>query len=94
MILFPRHCKKHFEKTSVQVAFVLGRPMRMVPDRAVLTVKRHEGVWRVEYEGQHFGHSSDKEIAKAAANRHAREMMDAGRSCEVRVSGEHGFWAG
>jgi hypothetical protein len=67
--------------------------MRMVPDRAVLTVMRHEGVWRVEHEGQHFGHSSDKEIAKAAAHRRAREMQDSGRACQVRVFGEHGFWA-
>ncbi|HET6970567.1 MAG TPA: hypothetical protein VFH92_05525 [Phenylobacterium sp.] len=93
MILFQLVGKKHFEKTSMNGAFVLGSPMRMVPDRAVLTVTRHEGVWRVEYEGQHFGHSRDKEIAKAAANRHARSVMDGGRSCEVRVSGEHGFWA-
>jgi hypothetical protein len=67
--------------------------MRMVPDRAVLTVIRYEGVWRVEHDGREFGHSRDKEIAKAAANRHAREMLDGGRPCEVRVSGETGFWA-
>lgn len=65
--------------------------MRTVPDRAVLTVTRHEGVWRVEHDGDTFGHSPDKEIAKAAANRHAREMLDGGRACEVRVFGEHGF---
>ena len=67
--------------------------MRMLPDRAVLTVTRHDGVWRVEHEGQTFGHSPDKEIAKAAANRHARQMQDGGRACQVRVYGEHGFWA-
>ncbi len=93
MILFRSLCKKHFEKTSAKVGVVLGNPMRMVPDRAVLTVTRHEGVWRVEYEGEHFGHSRDKEIAKAAANRQARQIMDGGKSCEVRISGEHGFWA-
>lgn len=65
--------------------------MRMVPDRAVLTVTRHEGVWSVEHEGEHFGHSPDKEIAKAAANRHARTMLDGGQACEVRVYGETGF---
>lgn len=67
--------------------------MRMLPDRAVLTVTRQDGVWRVEHEGETFGHSPDKEIAKAAANRHARQMLDGGRACQVRVSGEHGFWA-
>jgi hypothetical protein len=67
--------------------------MRTVPERTVLTVTRHEGVWRVEHDGQHFGHSPDKEIAKAAAHRQARQMMDAGRACQVRVYGELGFWA-
>jgi hypothetical protein len=66
--------------------------MRMVPDRAVLTVTRQDGLWRVEHEGEAFGHSPDKEIAKAAANRHARAMLDDGRPCQVRVYGEHGFW--
>ena len=66
--------------------------MRMVPDRAVLTVTRNDGVWRVEHhEGEPFGHSREKEVAKAAACRHARTMMDSGRACEVRVQGEHAF---
>jgi len=65
----------------------------MVPDRAVLTVARLEGVWRVEHEGSSFGHSPDKEVAKAAANRHAREMLDSGTPCQVRVQGEVGYGA-
>jgi len=65
--------------------------MRMVPDRAILMVARHEGVWSVEHDGQTFGHSRDKEVAKAAANRKAREMQDSGRPCQVRVHGEHGI---
>ncbi|HEV2533690.1 hypothetical protein [Phenylobacterium sp.] len=67
--------------------------MRMVPDRAVLTVVRHNGQWAVEYDGDHFGHSPDQQVAKAAANRRVREMQDTGRPCQVRVSGENGFWA-
>jgi hypothetical protein len=68
--------------------------MRMVPDRAVLTVTRHEGIWRVELvDGEPFGHSREKEIAKAAAHRHARTMLDRGHACEVRVFGEHSFRA-
>ena len=66
--------------------------MRTVLERAVLLVTRHEGVWLVEHDGRHFGHSSDKEIANAAAHRRAREMMDAGQACEVRVFGEYGVW--
>ncbi len=62
--------------------------MRMLPDRAVLTVTRRDGVWLVELEGEAFGHSTDKEVARAAAHRHAREMLDRGRASEVRVSGE------
>lgn len=68
--------------------------MRMVPDRAVLTVNRHEGVWCVEHDGEHFGHSPDKDVANAAAHRRAREMLDSGKPCQVRIHGETGFWKG
>lgn len=54
--------------------------MRMVSDRAVLTVTRLESLWCVEQDGQQFGHSPDKEVAKAAANRQARAIMDSGRA--------------
>lgn len=66
----------------------------MIQDRAVLTVIRDAGSWVVELDGDLFGRSADKEVAKAAANRRAREMQDGGRACQVRVSGEHGFYAG
>lgn len=60
-------------------------------ERSVFTVLRHEGQWAVEHDGRFFGHSRDKEVAKAAANRGARAEQDAGRPCQVRVVGEHGF---
>ena len=66
--------------------------MRMTPERAILTVARHNGSWAVEVDGELFGHSIDKEITKAAANRRAREIQDGGRPCQVRVNGEHGFY--
>jgi hypothetical protein len=66
--------------------------MKMAIDRAVLTVARYEGVWRVEHEGEHFGHSPEKEIARAAAMRRARSMQDSGRPCQVLVRGD-GSWA-
>lgn len=66
--------------------------MREIPDRAVFTVIRHDGRWAVEYEGQYFGHSSDKEVAKAHANKRARQCIDGGRACQVRVYGEQGFY--
>ena len=65
--------------------------MRIIPDRAVLTLSRQGDVWRVEHEGETFGHSPDKEIARAAAVRRAREMQDGGRACELRVTGETAF---
>ncbi len=61
--------------------------------RAIFTVARHDDKWAVEHEGQYFDHSIDKEEAKAAANRRARAAQDAGRPCQVRVTGEHGFFA-
>lgn len=67
--------------------------MRMIMDRAVLTVVRHEGDWAVELDGEVFGKSHDQQIAKAAANRRALEIQASGRACQVRVSGETGFYA-
>ena len=46
----------------------------------------------MELAGEQFGHSPDKEIARAAAHRRAREMQDKGRACQVRVQGD-GSWA-
>lgn len=63
--------------------------MRMTLDRVVLTVLRHGEAWAVEHEGEHFGHSADKEIAKACANKRAREIHDSGRACQVRIMGEY-----
>ena len=72
---------------------MLENRMRIVPERTVLTVSRLEGVWRVETDGESFGHSPDKEVAKAAANRHARAMQDEGKPCQVRIQGELGYGA-
>jgi hypothetical protein len=63
-------------------------------DRMVLTVCRHGDGWAVEEDGRYFGHSTDKDVAKATANKRARQMQDEGCPCQVRVSGEHGFYAG
>jgi hypothetical protein len=70
---------------------MLRGSMRMITNRAVLTVRRHEGAWEVEFDGEVFGQSRDREVARAAANRRARELQDAGRACQVRISGEIGF---
>jgi hypothetical protein len=66
----------------------------MPSDRAVFTVKRHNGQWVVEYEGEHFGHSPDKEVARAEAAKRIRLVQEGGRACQIRVTGETGFWAG
>ena len=66
--------------------------MRDVPDRAVFTVTRHDGQWAVEHAGEYFGHSVDKEVAKASANKRARAAQDSGRPCLVRVYGEQGYY--
>ncbi len=68
--------------------------MRADLDRTVLTVFRRAGIWLVEHDGEDFGHTSDKEVAKAFANKRAREILDGGRPCQVRVSGENGFYSG
>ena len=61
--------------------------------RATFTVVRHDDQWAVEHEGAYSDHCIDKEEAKAAANKRARAAQDAGRPCQVRVTGEHGFFA-
>lgn len=71
----------------------MGRAMKIELERLVLTVCRHDGAWAVEEEGRYFGHTADKDIARASANKRARQMQDDGRPCLVRVSGEHGFYA-
>lgn len=67
--------------------------MRNIPERALLTISRREGAWTADLDGAVFSQSDDKEEVKAAANRRAREIVDTGRLCQVRVSGEHGFFA-
>ena len=68
--------------------------MRAAVDRTILNVQRHGGAWAVELEGEIFGVSADREVSKAAAHRRARELQDAGRPCQVRVSGETGYFTG
>ena len=70
------------------------RTMRTTLIRTIVNVSKHDGLWSVDDGGQAFGHSPDKEIARAAAHRHARQLVDGGRPCEVRVSGEAPNWRG
>ncbi len=93
MSLCQQNYKEYRTKTFPPSGIVLETLMRMIPDRAVLTVLQHEGAWAVELHGEFFGRSRDPDLAKAAAHRRAREMHDAGNPCQVRVSGETGFWA-
>lgn len=67
--------------------------IRGAADRETLTVARHEGRWAVEYQGEFSDHTPHKEEARAAANKRARALQDQGRPCQVRVTGEHGFFA-
>ena len=54
----------------------------------MLTILRDGGAWAVEHDGALFGQSSDKEVAKAYANKRAREITDAGGAAQVLVRGE------
>ena len=66
--------------------------MRIEIEREIFTVSRRGDGWVVEHEGKDFGHSPDKEVARACAHKRARELQDSGRPCAVRVRGEHGFF--
>jgi hypothetical protein len=63
----------------------------MIQDRAVLNVVKRDGDWVVELDGLVFEQSPDREVAKASANKRARELQDGGRACQVCISGELGF---
>jgi hypothetical protein len=64
----------------------------MDTSRAVLTIVCYDGEWVVELEGEVFGRSRERDVAKAAANRRVLELQAAGRPCQVRVVGESGFF--
>jgi hypothetical protein len=66
--------------------------MRINLERTVISVTRDRNLWAVEHLGEYFDHSPDKDEVKASANKRAREAQDAGRACQVRVSGETGYW--
>lgn len=83
--------KKYFRADLVDV---LASMMGIETERAVLTVLRHAGGWAVEHDGEHFGHSPDKEVAKASAHKRAREIATGGRGAQVLVYGEHGYFGG
>lgn len=61
-------------------------------ERAIFVVARHPLGWAVECEGEIFEASADKEEIKAHANKRARAAQDAGRPCQIRVVGEHGYF--
>lgn len=81
-------------KTEFYLELCDSEIMKMLPDRAVLNVVRHNHLWAVEHEGDHFGHAADKEVVKATANKRARDLQDRGQACQVTVVGENGFFPG
>jgi hypothetical protein len=62
--------------------------MRAVLERALFTVLRDGDIWFVEHDGERFGHTPDKEIARAFAHKRAREVVDRGGGAQIRVYGE------
>lgn len=66
---------------------------RNEPIRDVFAVIRHGDGWAVEHDGEILGESIDKDEAKACAHKEARAASEAGKLCQVRISGEHGFAA-
>jgi hypothetical protein len=72
--------------------FPEGFCMRADVPRTVFTVARHDGGWAVEKDGEFFDQTTDKEEAKASAHKRARAAQATGELCQVRISGEHGFF--
>ena len=60
--------------------------------RVVLTVSPHDNGWAVERDGAYSDQSSNKEEAKAAATKQARQLIDSGMPCQVIVTGDIGYF--
>lgn len=65
--------------------------MRTSPERATLTIMKHQNGWAVELAGEVFGASPEKEVAKANAHKRARELAQSGQPVQIRVQGELGL---
>ena len=65
--------------------------MKTPLERTIFTVMRDGDAWAVELHGGFFGHATDKEVAKAAAHKRAREVVDGGGAAQVLVRGEGVF---
>ncbi|MFO1013815.1 MAG: DUF2188 domain-containing protein [Caulobacteraceae bacterium] len=63
-------------------------------NRAIFTVCRQDSAWSVEHEGAVVETCKTKEEALAMANKRVRALQDAGTPCQVRVTGEVGYFAG
>ena len=62
--------------------------MRVSLERTILTVTPCGGAWAVEQDGALFGHSPDKEVAKANAHKRAVEIVQSGGGAQVLIHGE------
>jgi hypothetical protein len=63
-----------------------------LPNRDVFCISPYNGGWAVEHNGEYHDASTSQEEVRAAAHRRARASQDAGRPCQVTVSGETGFF--
>lgn len=72
--------------------YVLIERMKIPQGRIVFTVTRDRELWAVEHLGEYYDHSRDKNEARASANKRAREAQNSGAACQVRVSGETGYF--
>lgn len=59
--------------------------MAMLPkvDRAVFTIRPHDGGWAVEHEGAFLDPSPNRDEAMAAAVRRARASHETGRPAQI-----------
>lgn len=84
--------RKRFELMKLPTKYVIIEEMKISQDRIVFTVTRDRELWAVEHLGEYFDHSSDQNEARASANKRAREAQNSGAACQVRVSGETGYF--
>ncbi len=65
---------------------------RLTPCPLIFQVIQHDGAWSVEHEGQYSDRSQVKDEVIASATKLARIVAMAGRSAQVRIDGETGYF--
>jgi len=63
-----------------------------MPAPLIFRVTHHDGAWSVEHEGNFTNRSRDKAEVVASATKMARAAIGVGRTVQIRIDGETGYF--